>query len=212
MVPMFNFLALLTNKRYWKLHSLIVRFILRCYGIRVGKSFYIEGTPRIKIHGKADNICIGDNVSIYGNIDLRVRENGVILIEDGVSIDDHCRFVAANDAILRIGKRTGIGPFCVFNCGVDVSIGEDCLFSGMIYVQSSQHGMAKGKNIREQDHTYGKIVIGNDVWIAANAAIIKGAVLGDGCIVGAKALVREGSYEKDTILAGVPAKKIRERV
>ncbi|MBL7129797.1 MAG: hypothetical protein ISS45_00085 [Candidatus Omnitrophica bacterium] len=208
---MFDFLALITKKKYWFLHSLMVSFILKLYGIKVGKNFYIEGTPKLKIKGKAEDIIIGNNVSVFGKIDIRNRESGKIVIEDEVTIDSNCRFVAANNAILRIGKRTSIGAFGIFNCGVNVIIGEDCLIAGMVIVQSSEHGYAKGKIIREQKHTYGEIIIGNDVWIAANAAITKGVVLEDGCIVGAKALVRKGRYEKNSILAGVPAVKIKER-
>lgn len=209
---MFDFLALITNKRYWRLHSLLMRWVLRRCGVQVGKRFYIEGVPKLKVRGRAEDIRIGDDVSIFGPIDLRNRERGSIVIEDGASIDNDCRFVAANDAVLRIGKRTGIGPYCIFNAGVDISVGDDCLFAGMIYVQSSQHGMAAGELVRKQKHTYGKISIGNDVWIAANAAVTKGAEIGDGCIVGAKALVREGRYEKYSVLAGSPAVKVKDRV
>ncbi|MDD3465772.1 MAG: acyltransferase [Campylobacterales bacterium] len=208
---MFDFLALITNKKYWKFHSLIISLILRIYGIKVGKNFYIEGTPKLKIRGKAENIEIGDNVSIFGSIDFRNRENGKIKICEGVSIDNDCRFIAANNAALTIGKRTGIGPFSIFNCGVSVTIGEDCLFAGHIYVQSSEHGIARGAIIREQGHTYSEISIGNDCWIAANAMLAKGSVLGDGCIVGAKSFVRNATFEENSIIAGTPAKKIGER-
>ena len=208
---MFEFLALITAKRYWYFHSLIIKIILSMYGVSVGKNFYIEGVPRLKIRGRAGDIRIGNNVKILGDIDIRNREHGSIIFDDDVSIDNDCRFVAANNAVLKIGKRTGIGPFSIFNCGVDVTIGDDCLLSGMVHIQSSQHGYAKGELVREQKHTYGEIVIGNDVWIAFNASILKGVVLEDGCIVGAKSLVRQGHFEKNSIIAGIPAVKIKER-
>ncbi|MBF0487144.1 MAG: hypothetical protein HQK98_03190 [Nitrospirae bacterium] len=208
---MFDLLALLTRKKYWLLHSLVIKSILRGYGIRVGRGFYIEGVPKLKIRGNPKNIVIGDNVSIYGNIDIRNRENGRIFIEDGVSIDNDCRIVAANDAVLRIGRGTGIGPYCIFNCGVDVTIGQDCLIAHAVHVQSSEHSFAKGELIKNQGHTYGKISIGNDVWLAANVTVMKGAQIGDGCVVGAKSLVRKGQYEENSILAGAPTRKISER-
>lgn len=209
---MFDFLALITAKRYWHIHSLIIKAILRFYGIRVGNNFYIEGVPRLKIRGRAADIRIGNNVKIFGDIDIRNREHGSIIFDDDVCIDNDCRFVAANNAILKIGKRTGIGPFSVFNCGVNVTIGEDCLLSGMVHIQSSQHGYAKGELVRTQKHTYGEIVIGNDVWIAFNVSILMGVVLEDGCVVGAKSLVRQGRFEKNSIIVGIPAVKIKERV
>jgi acetyltransferase-like isoleucine patch superfamily enzyme len=208
---MFEFLALITNKRYWKLHSILMKLIMKLYGIKIGTNFYIEGVPNLKIRGKSENIQIGNNVSIFGKIDLRNRENGKIFIQDGVAIDNDCRFVAANNASLIIGEKTSIGPFSIFNCGTNVIIGKDCLFAGHIYLQSSEHGIDKGHLIKEQKHSYGEIIIGDDCWIAANAMIAKNTVLGNGCIVGAKSFLRNMIFEIDSIIVGTPAKKIGER-
>ncbi|MCB9721115.1 MAG: acyltransferase [Candidatus Omnitrophica bacterium] len=209
---MAKFLALLTNKRYWYLHSWLIKGVLRAYGIRIGRRFYIEGMPKLRIRGKASDIVIGDNVSIFGDTDFRNRESGKIIIEDGVTIDNDCRFVAANQATLRIGERTSIGPFSIFNAGVDILVGKDCMLAGSIVLQSSEHGIVKGQRIREQAHSYGEIKLGDDVWLAAGVTVTKGAVLEDGCVVGAKSLVRKGHYEPNSILVGIPARKIRERV
>jgi len=208
---MFEFLALITNKKYWILHSFIIKFILKFYGIKVGNNFYCEGVPRVKIRGKAENIIIGDNVNFLGNVDLRNRENGKIVIENDVSIDNDVRFVAANDAILTIGKGSGIGPFCVFNCGVNVTIGKNCLISGHIYIQSSEHKFEKNKLIKEQHHSYGEIIIGDDCWLAAEVMIAKNVKLGEGCVVGAKSFLRNVEYEINSIIAGTPSRKIGER-
>jgi len=209
---MLKFLAFITNKKYLFFHSAVISFIMRLKGVAVGRNFYIEGVPNLKIRGKEQNIKIGNNVKIFGDIDLRNRENGKIIIEDNVTIDNDCRFVSANNAVLKIGKNTSIGAFCIFNCGTNVTIGENCLFAGMVNVQSSEHGFAKGKLIQKQNHTYSEIFIGNDVWIAFNAALTKGAYLEDGCVVGAKALVRAGKYNANSIIVGIPAKTIKERI
>jgi len=208
---MFDFLALITNKKYWKLHSFIIKFILKIYGVKVGKNFYCEGVPTLKIRGKASNIIIRDNVSFLGNVDIRNRENGKIIIENNVSIDNDTRFVSANNTVLTIGEGTGIGPFCVFNCGVNVSIGKNCLISGHIYIQSSEHKFKKGQFIQEQGHSYGEIIIGDDCWLAAEVMIAKNVKLGDGCVVGAKSFLRNIEYNNNSIIAGAPSKKIGER-
>ncbi len=204
---MFNLLALITKKKYWYIHSMIIKVILKMYGVEIGKNFYIEGVPKLKIKGNPKDIVIGNNVSVFGDIDIRNRENGRIIIEDGVSIDSDCRFISANNAVLRIGKGTRIGPYCFIVSGVDISIGEDCLIAGMVHIQSSDHGCRKGELIKNQKRVHGQIVVGNDVWIAGDVTITKGVVIGDGCIIGAKALVRNGHYDRNTVLAGIPAKK-----
>lgn len=209
---MIKFIALLTNRKYWYVHSFFVKCVLILYGVKVGRGFYVEGTPKLKIRGKAGDIHIGSDVSVFGDLDIRNREQGKIIIGDGVTIDNDCRFVAANDAVLKVGDRTSIGAFSIFNAGADIIIGCDCMLAGSIVLQSSEHGAAKGRLIREQKHTYGKITIGNDVWLASGVLVAKGVTLEDGCIVGAKSLVRKGHYESNSILVGIPARKIRERV
>ncbi|MDP2076973.1 MAG: acyltransferase [Sulfuricurvum sp.] len=210
---MFEFLALITNKHYWKFHSIIIKLILKSYGISVGKGFYCEGVPLLKLRGKAENIQIGDYVSFLGNVDLRNRENGKIIIGNHVAIDGNVRLVAANDTILSIGEHTGIGAFTVFNCGVDVLIGKNCLISGQCYFQSSEHGIRNnGQLIAHQPHTYGTIQIGDDVWIAANVTIAKNVILEDGCVVGAKSFLRNTTFSKNSIIAGIPAKTIKMRI
>lgn len=208
---MFEFLALITNKKYWFFHSIIIKGILKIYGIQVGKNFYCEGVPLLKIRGKASNIIIGDNVSFFGNVDLRNRENGKIVIGNNVAIDNDVRLVAANDTILKIGDFTGIGGYTIFNCGVDVTIGKNCLIAGNCYFQSSEHGIEKNKLISKQNHIYGKIEIGDDVWIASNVTVAKSVVISDGCVIGAKSFLRHCKFDKDCIVAGVPAKVINHR-
>ena len=208
---MFDFLALITNKKYWIIHSYIIKFILKTYGIKVGGNFYCEGTPKLKIKGKASNIIIGNNVSFLGDVDLRNRENGKIIIENNVSIDNDTRLVSANDTILLIGEGTGIGPFCIFNCGTNVSIGKNCMISGHIYIQSSEHYFKKDRLIKEQEHSYGEIILGDDCWLAADVMIAKNVTLGSGCVVGAKSFLRNVTYANNSIIVGVPSEQIGER-
>ena len=53
-------------------------------------------------------------------------------------------------------------------------------------------------------------VVGNDVWIACNAVICRGVHIGDGAVIAAGAVVTK-DVEPYTIVAGVPAKVIKER-
>ncbi len=66
------------------------------------------------------------------------------------------------------------------------------------------------KNICDAWDNRGDIVIGNDVWIGYEAVILSGVTIGDGAIIGTRAVVTKDvpSY---TIVGGVPAKPIRKR-
>lgn len=56
----------------------------------------------------------------------------------------------------------------------------------------------------------GDIIVGNDVWIGFEAVILSGVTIGDGAIIGARAVVTK-DVPPYTIVGGVPAKPIRKR-
>lgn len=53
-------------------------------------------------------------------------------------------------------------------------------------------------------------MIGNDVWIGYDAVIMAGVKIGDGAIIGTRAVVTK-DVEPYSIVGGVPAKEIRKR-
>ena len=57
---------------------------------------------------------------------------------------------------------------------------------------------------------HGDIVVGNDVWIGYEAVILAGVTIGDGAIIGSRAVVTK-DVPPYTIVGGVPAKSIRKR-
>ncbi|MCI8869769.1 MAG: CatB-related O-acetyltransferase [Lawsonibacter sp.] len=56
----------------------------------------------------------------------------------------------------------------------------------------------------------GDIVVGNDVWIGYEAVILAGVTIGDGAVIGARAVVTR-DVPPYTIVGGIPAKPIRTR-
>lgn len=56
----------------------------------------------------------------------------------------------------------------------------------------------------------GDIIVGNDVWIGYEAVILSGVTIGDGAIIGSRAVVTK-DIPPYTIVGGVPAKPIRKR-
>ena len=54
------------------------------------------------------------------------------------------------------------------------------------------------------------VTVGNDVWIGHNAIIMPGVIIGNGAVIGAGAVVTK-DVEPYSVVAGVPAKKIKMR-
>lgn len=119
--------------------------------------------------------------------------------------------MAANNATLELKDKCFIGPYSVFNAGDDIIIGSYTISGGFVHIQSSNHGISKDEKIWLQKHTYGKILIGEDVWLGANCTILKGVTIGNGAILAAKCVVTK-DVPAWKIVAGIPAKEISERI
>jgi acetyltransferase-like isoleucine patch superfamily enzyme len=113
---------------------------------------------------------------------------------------------------ISIGNNTFINHNCCIWAapGGTITIGDDVLLGPGVSVIASNHGIHAGERIRLQEGHDAGIVIGNDVWIGANASILAGVNIGDGCVVGAGAVVTK-SLPPNTICGGVPAKVLRAR-
>ena len=110
--------------------------------------------------------------------------------------------------------RLIIGKFCSIACGAKF------LFNSANHTLSSlstypfplffeEWGLEK-RNVAESWDNKGDIVIGNDVWIGYEAVIMAGVTIGDGAIIGARAVVTK-DVPPYTVAGGIPAKPIKKR-
>jgi len=67
-----------------------------------------------------------------------------------------------------------------------------------------------GTNVTDAWDRKGDILIGNDVWIGYEAVILSGVTIGDGAIIGTRAVVTK-DVPPYTIVGGVPARPLRKR-
>lgn len=112
------------------------------------------------------------------------------------------------------GDRLKIGKFCSVACGAKFlfTSGNHSLRSLSTYtfpIFYEQWGL-NPKNIRDAWDNKGDIVIGNDVWIGYEAVILSGVTVGDGAVIGTRAVVTK-DVPPYTIVGGVPARPIRRR-
>lgn len=110
--------------------------------------------------------------------------------------------------------RLIIGKFCSIACGAKF------LFNSANHTMASlstypfplffEEWELEKKNVTEAWNNKGDIIIGNDVWIGYEAVILAGVTIGDGAIIGTRAVVTK-DVPPYSIVGGVPAKSIRKR-
>lgn len=107
-----------------------------------------------------------------------------------------------------------IGKFCSIACGAKFLFNSanhtmKSLSSYPFPIFFEEWGL-DDKDITSAWDNKGDIVIGNDVWIGYEAVIMAGVTIGDGAIIGTRAVVTK-DVPPYTIVGGVPAKTIRKR-
>lgn len=111
-------------------------------------------------------------------------------------------------------EKLVIGKFCSIACGAKF------LFNSANHTLSSlstypfpiffdEWGLEKS-DVAAAWNRKGDIMIGNDVWIGYEAVILAGVTIGDGAVIGARAVVTK-DVPPYAIVGGVPARVIRSR-
>ncbi len=131
-------------------------------------------------------------------------------------VNDPCDF-EKNNVLYHYpinGDKLKIGKFCSIACGskflftsANHALGSLSTYTFPIFFDEWD---LDAKNIRSAWDNKGDIVIGNDVWIGYEAVILSGVTIGDGAIIGTRAVVTK-DVPPYTIVGGVPAKPIRRR-
>ena len=109
-----------------------------------------------------------------------------------------------------------IGKFCSIACGAKfIFNAANHTLNGLTTypfpIFFEEWGLsADVKDIASAWNNKGDIVIGNDVWIGYDAIIMSGVSIGNGAVIGTRAVVTK-DIPPYTIVGGVPAKPIRRR-
>ena len=151
-----------------------------------GRKFYAAFPLIVKNY---QNIQIGNNFSSMG-LTYLYADQGKIIIGDNCSINSN----------VQIGASVG-----------KIIIGSNVLIGPNVVLRAANHGLKKSNLMKMQPHSYGEIIIEDDVWIGSNAVITSGVKISNGSVIAAGAVVTK-STDSYGIYAGVPAKKINERV
>lgn len=111
-------------------------------------------------------------------------------------------------------ERLVIGKFCSIACGAKFLFNSAnhtlrSLSTYIFPVLFEEWGLDV-ERIPEAWDNRGDIVIGNDVWIGYEAVVLAGVTIGDGAVIGTRAVVTR-DVPPYTIVGGVPAKPIRTR-
>lgn len=178
----------------------MLRIFLKVMKVKLGKHIKFKGIPVI-VNKRGASMTIGDNCVIKSS-----------LLSNLVGLYQRTIIVARTpEAKISIGKDVGISGATIY-ARSEITIGDrTCIGGNAKILDNDFHPIeieARNADVKEKIGTK-PIHIGQDCFIGCNALILKGTTLGDGCVVGAGAVV-SGCFEAGSVIAGNPARVIRK--
>lgn len=170
---------------------------------------------KIDIEGDANEIVVQENV-VLNNVVFYLRGNhnkihiskNVVFNKDGSLWveDDHCE--------LTIGESTSFEAthIAVTEPNSKVTIGADCMFANDIDIRTGDSHSILDSRSNKRINFAANVHVGDHVWVGAHVSLLKGTVLLSNSIVATRSVVTKVFTEKGVLLAGTPAKVIKDNV
>jgi serine acetyltransferase len=168
----------------------------------------------------------GQRFAAFGPSSLIAFPAGSVYGEKWIEVGDATMFAAhvtlcagmapghdlGPDPVLRIGDRCVVGRGSHIVAHHSIEIGDDVFTGPYVYITDQNHGYEDPDTpIGAQWPVNSSVSIGAGTWLGTGAIILPGSVIGRNVVVAAGAVVR-GKVPDRCMVAGVPARVVREHV
>jgi acetyltransferase-like isoleucine patch superfamily enzyme len=164
---------------------------------------------RLKIHQESHvslngSLLAEDWGNESGRASLTVAQGAKLELKGDFAIGPEVHISVSRNAELVLGGRnlsSGSGITCRSRVMVEkkIHIGADSIIAWNVFISDSDW-----HDIEGQPRAI-PVWIGNHVWVSHDVSVLKGAVVPNDCIIGAKSLVIQKEFPESCLIAGVPA-------
>ena len=150
-------------------------------------------------------VFLGRGVELYARPGYgRIVLGRWVHLGDGVKLRAH-------EGTLRLGDKVVFGANDVVNCYLDIEIGAATLIADWVYICDFDHDTRDlTMAIKDQGIVKSPVRIGPDCWLGTKVSVLRGAMVGRGCVLAAHTVVR-GVVPDFAVVAGVPGRVVRRR-
>lgn len=138
------------------------------------------------------------------------QNEGTIIFRGEAKIGHGSKISVAPHAQIEVGDKFDVTAESQICCRKHIVFGNNVLISWQcLLMDTDWHDMfyQGGKVNNDED-----IIIGNNVWIGCRSTILKGVIIGDGCVIAANSHVVKSCLENNILIGGNPALMLKKGV
>lgn len=174
--------------------------------------------PNLKIYflGSNSKVILYEPICFKSESSFVLTDNNVISIEateHGI-FNFNIKTMTARSEI-HIGKNFSCNGATVYFDVPEqkIFIGNDCMFAFDIEIWPDDgHAILDKTTLKPINYSNPETIIGNHVWIAREVALLKNTRIPDNCVIGMRTVVTKPFSVPNCIIAGIPAKVIKEGI
>jgi acetyltransferase-like isoleucine patch superfamily enzyme len=163
----------------------------------------------LDVRGEGHDIVIDPSAKLRGSR-LRVKDDNC-RVHIGANVSGKWDLTVSRGGTLTIGAGTTCESAVIAAQTERIVIGSDCMLSFSIEIRTTDTHAIYDVDTGERVNPDQPVVIGDHVWLAKQAVVLKGTTIGSGSVIGTRALA-SGTFPALSLSAGVPARVLRENV
>jgi acetyltransferase-like isoleucine patch superfamily enzyme len=168
---------------------------------------------QVEVHGNNNRVRFGRGARLQN---LRIHIAGdhcEILLGENIDLDGCLLWVMGQHSRIQIGADCAFGPTNIYasDSNSRVEIGADCMFASDVEIRCGDGHTLFDRATGEIMNLAQYILIEDHVWFATGAWALKDVTIGEGSVIGAKAVVTR-DVPAHSLAVGIPAKVIRENI
>ena len=172
----------------------------------IGSSCQVYGKDRLRL-SRACQVGDGCILDARGSRGVRLADRSKLGRRGIISTTSHLSRYGVG---LDLGPGSGISDYFHIGASGGVTIGRNVIAGPFLTIHSQEHLFEDPSlPIKEQGTRESEVIIGDDCWLGSRVTLLAGAKLGNRTVVASGAVVR-GEHPPGVVLAGVPARVVRQ--
>lgn len=151
------------------------------------------------LYGKRFQFNLKKKIYLGKGTNIEIGKNGKLILEGEFTCRNYNNFKVTSGT-LRIGNAVFMNNNNSINCRENILIGENVLLGEGIKIYDHDHILKQKELIRNTGFETKKIKIGNNIWICSDCIILKGTVIKNNSIIGAKTLLKNNNIETNLVV------------